>query len=607
MRRSAGSRPVLFWLRLLVIIAVVPAWAATALTIGASYERQLSALQKSAVAAARAVMDTVDRDLGSVAAALQTLAASPHFASGDSAALRAQLREVLSAHSAIAVALFDAAGQEIVSSIADGETTPRSRDPDVVRKILETARPTVSSLYVDGGVGNSRIVIGVPVMRDHKVSYIVTMIISSQRVSNVLRDHDLPLEWVVSVFDQEGKIVAGTRTSDRLVGQNGTPAGVDRPTADKRGAIEARTLEGIPVLANFSRSELSGWTAAVSIPTAELGASLRRGLWLSLAAASAIFSLGLILAWRIGLRIARSIRALSAPTLALASDAPVVIPSVEIREVDELGRILAKAGRLLEERTLALDRAEKRVRGHQAKLAHVLRVSLAGEMAAGMAHELSQPLTAIIAYSRGCLRLLANNAADPKLLKAGVREIVRQAERASDVLVRLRDFVDQGASRRQFVAVSELIDAAVALATHEAAPAQVEIAVTADPDLPLAFVDNIQIEQVILNLFRNAIDSMAAAGVEHKRIVVEARRQGAADVRISITDNGPGIAAEMQERIFEPFVTTKARGMGIGLAISQAFVEAHGGHLRLVPSRGAGASFVFDLPTTPAEMNNDAG
>jgi two-component system sensor kinase FixL len=228
-------------------------------------------------------------------------------------------------------------------------------------------------------------------------------------------------------------------------------------------------------------------------------------------------------------------------------------------------------------------------------------------MAAGMAHELSQPLTAIVAYGRGCLRLLAEPQPDPEKLKAGAREVVQQAERAGDVLVRLRDFVHQGASRRQFVAVRPLIDAAVNLVALEAAHAQVTITVSADPDLPLVFADNVQIEQVILNLLRNAVDALVVAEAEEKRILVEARRRGAAHVEISVTDSGPGIPEQLREKIFDPFVTTKPRGMGMGLSISQTFIEAHGGALRLAPDRDGGATFVFDLPTPPAEMRNNAG
>ena len=182
-----------------------------------------------------------------------------------------------------------------------------------------------------------------------------------------------------------------------------------------------------------------------------------------------------------------------------------------------------------------------------------------------------------------------------------------QAERAADVLIHLRDFVRPGPSRQRFVAIMPLIDATVGLAMIEATQTNVEITVHAGPDLPLVFADNIQIQQVLLNLLRNAIDAMVTAEVEERRIVVQARRKGAGKVEVSVADTGPGISDGLREKILEPFVTTKPRGMGMGLSISRSIVEAHGGSLRTLHSDSSGAIFVFDLPIYDSEGNTDAG
>jgi PAS domain S-box-containing protein len=252
-------------------------------------------------------------------------------------------------------------------------------------------------------------------------------------------------------------------------------------------------------------------------------------------------------------------------------------------------------------------KAEARYREHQAELAHVSRVSLAGEMAAGLAHELSQPLTAITAYARGCLRLLAGSVPEPALLHEGIAAVAQQAERAGDVLDRLREFVRGGGYRRGVTEVKPLIDAAVSLTRMEAVQQEVEIEARIDPGLPAVLADRIQIEQVLLNLLRNAMDAMEAANTERRSIVVEARRKGNHAVGISVADSGPGVAAEVTDRIFEPFVTTKPLGMGMGLSISHSIVDAHGGSLRMAPSVPSGAIFFFDLPTDEAEASTDAG
>ena len=251
--------------------------------------------------------------------------------------------------------------------------------------------------------------------------------------------------------------------------------------------------------------------------------------------------------------------------------------------------------------------AEARDRQHQTQLAHVSRVSLAGEMAAGLAHELSQPLTAIIAYARGCLRLLAGSVPEPALVHEGVAEIVQQAERAGSVLDRLREFVRGGEFRRTLTEIAPLIDAAISLTRTEAMQQEVEIEAKVDPGLPVVLADQVQIEQVLLNLLRNALDAMEAANSKRRAIIVEARRNSKHSIEISVADSGPGVTAEVTDTIFEPFVTTKSFGMGMGLSISRAIIESHGGNLRMVRGARSGATFVFDLPTAEAEASSDAG
>jgi PAS domain S-box-containing protein len=250
-------------------------------------------------------------------------------------------------------------------------------------------------------------------------------------------------------------------------------------------------------------------------------------------------------------------------------------------------------------------KAEARVREHEAELAHVSRVSLAGEMAAGLAHELSQPLTAITAYARGCLRLLAGSVPEPAMLHEGISEVVQQAERAGDVLSRLREFVRSRDHQRALIEVGPLIESTVSLMRMEAIQRQVEIETQIDPHLPTVLADQIQIQQVLLNLLRNAIDAIDGSSTERRSIVIKARYKNRCAVEISVADSGPGIATEVTETLFDPFVTTKPLGMGMGLSISRSIVESHGGSLRMARGVPFGAIFFFDLPT--AEAATDAG
>jgi two-component system, LuxR family, sensor kinase FixL len=171
----------------------------------------------------------------------------------------------------------------------------------------------------------------------------------------------------------------------------------------------------------------------------------------------------------------------------------------------------------------------------------------------------------------------------------------------------LREFVRGGEYRRILTKVKPLVDVAVGLTRMDAMQQEVEIVASIDPVLPPVLADRIQIEQVLLNLLRNAMDAMDEASTERRSIVIKARRKSKHAVEISVADSGPGIASEVTDTIFEPFVTTKPLGMGMGLSISHSIVESHGGSLRMARNVPSGAIFFFDLPTAGSEASTDAG
>ncbi len=244
--------------------------------------------------------------------------------------------------------------------------------------------------------------------------------------------------------------------------------------------------------------------------------------------------------------------------------------------------------------------AEARARAHQTELAHVARVSLAGEMASALAHELNQPLTSITTFGRGCMRLLRQGPSEPHLLQDGIDEIVQQAERASDIISWLREFLRTGSYEVTTCPIDAIVNSAVTLAGAEAAQNGIELAIEIAPDLPPVKVDRIQIEQVLLNLLRNAMDAIGGSERQQRVVRIDVRRKAGPAVEVTVSDTGPGLADDVASRMFEPFVTTKANGMGLGLSISRSIVEAQGGRLRLIRSSDIGAVFAFELPALPA-------
>ena len=253
--------------------------------------------------------------------------------------------------------------------------------------------------------------------------------------------------------------------------------------------------------------------------------------------------------------------------------------------------------RILVVRDITLrQQAETRAQAHQAELARVSRLSVAGQMASALAHELNQPLTATIAYAQGCLRLLRQQPLETELLSEGLGGAVHQASRAGIIINRLREFLYDGSSHQTAIQVSEIVDAVLDLARPEIVQNGIDIRLVIAPDLPRITVDRIQIEQVLLNLVRNSIDAMLGADTRQPRITIAAEAERQAGVRITVSDTGPGVADEIASRLFQPFATTKTRGMGLGLSISQSIVHAHGGDLTMTSNSENGAAFSVTLP-----------
>jgi len=245
-------------------------------------------------------------------------------------------------------------------------------------------------------------------------------------------------------------------------------------------------------------------------------------------------------------------------------------------------------------------RTEARMQEQQQELLHMARFTALGEMASTLAHEINQPLTAITNYLKGSRRLLEKSKDENAvILRDAVEKAADQALRAGDVIRRLRDFVARGESERQVERLPALIEDASSLALVGAREADVRVTYELDPTAELVLTDRIQIEQVLLNLLRNAVEAMQGAPRRELRVVTAARHDGMAQV--SVIDTGPGLAPEVSAQLFQPFVTTKKQGMGVGLSICRTIVESHGGHIWAESVPGGGTAFRFTLRAVDKE------
>jgi PAS domain S-box-containing protein len=238
---------------------------------------------------------------------------------------------------------------------------------------------------------------------------------------------------------------------------------------------------------------------------------------------------------------------------------------------------------------------EEQMRRQQAELAHVQRVHTVGRMAAELAHEINQPLGAIANFANGLANHLRRDGADPRLLEAA-EQISAQALRAGQVLQRVREFSRKDPPRRVPADINGLIRDAIQLIAADARRAQIEVVPALEERLPLVRVDPIQVEQVILNLLCNGVESMIEAGGGPHRLVIASERAREGGVEVAVRDTGRGLAPEVAARVCEPFFTTKQAGLGMGLSISRSIIEAHGGTLLPPLAHAPGATFRFTLP-----------
>ena len=240
---------------------------------------------------------------------------------------------------------------------------------------------------------------------------------------------------------------------------------------------------------------------------------------------------------------------------------------------------------------------EMRLQDLQAELAHVGRISEMGSLASSLAHELNQPLTAIANYSEAARDLFSGKMDEETrlLIQEALDETAKEAIRAGQIVARLRQFISQGETERRPESLSRLIGEANALALVGSREHGIEVQIQLDQGADMIFVDRVQIQQVLINLIRNAIDAMLASVSKSLTIRSEA---GPDDlVTITIEDTGSGISESVAEQLFQPFVSTKEAGMGIGLSICRDIVEAHGGHIWFEPRPDGGTIFHFTLPT----------
>jgi C4-dicarboxylate-specific signal transduction histidine kinase len=241
-------------------------------------------------------------------------------------------------------------------------------------------------------------------------------------------------------------------------------------------------------------------------------------------------------------------------------------------------------------------RTEEALQRTRSELARIARITTIGELTASIAHEVNQPLAAIVANADACVAWLSLDSPNLVEAHAAAERTILGASRASEVISRIRSLINKAAPERVHIQLNEIIAESIALAESQASRNHVSVEIALAPDLPVTLGDRIQVQQVILNLMLNGIESMSGVTTRPRRLMIRSWAEVENGITVAIEDNGIGVSADNMPRLFEPFFTTRSQGIGMGLAISRSIVEAHGGRLWAESTVSQGSVFQFTLP-----------
>jgi signal transduction histidine kinase len=374
--RVTPRRTIRFWLNCLVIACIVPALIVTTFIIYQSFIQERAGLERDTVGTARALSQAVDAELAGVRSALVVLSKSANLASGDLAGFYAQAQQVVRALNIDNIVLSDVRGQQLINTLRPFGTPLPLHDRDELRRALAAGQPVISDLFIGAVSQRPIIIIEGPVLVGGETRYALAFGIFPARLNEILQRQKMPPDWVAAIVDSSDTIVARTIGGDEFIGKKVSADLKRELAAVNEGFFEGKTIEGIPVLSSFSRSQFSGWSVAIGIPKATFLGALRQALLSNIVAALVLLAGGTLLARRMSGRIADSIHALRGPAIEMGSAGPLVVPPVAIQEAHLLGQSLVAAHGLVQQRTAERDDLRRRLMSAQEeerlRLAHDL-------------------------------------------------------------------------------------------------------------------------------------------------------------------------------------------------------------------------------------------
>jgi two-component system, NtrC family, sensor kinase len=575
----------------LAAVAVTSTLVTGAFALYYSYEALKHQKQQDELSIARNIAVQVDESLSRARQTVEALAALPVFSSPHPAAQREALTLVTRVTEIIdGIAAVDALGRVVAMDGAEPATAgllPREGGPWLLRQAGRGGAARFSEVYWSGD-GEPRLAISAGTSGGGALSGVVAL---RRHSLGGVEDIRIGKTGYAYLVDSAGRVLVHPQRRRIMENLRDHPP-VSAFLAGREGVIEFTNQEGLQVLAAFAPISSTGWGVVVRQPTSESYAYAQRIRWVMSAAFLISLLASLALGARLAARVSRPLADLAAGAQRIAAgDLTWRLGADGPDELSRLARAFDEMASSLQLRLQEIERAHARVLATERDLARSERLAAVGQLAAGLAHEINNPLNVM----SGFCELLAARTPTDDPRRSAVDEVLRESQRCQRLVRDLLDYARPRETRREPVSLAALVEDAMPLIRSQPLAAGVRVSWSAEPGLPEVHGDPDQLKQLLLNLCLNALQALEGRGT----LTVTASRTGE-DAALRVADDGPGMDSERLARVFEPFHTTKEAGLGLGLALCRSISQAHGGSIAVESAPGRGAVFTVRIPLPEA-------
>ena len=592
----------------LVWACALPAILGIALLTNNFIVRERKTIQQDTLITARALIQAVDRDLNTGITVALALANSPSIDSRDFAAFYRQATDVLRPEfPGYNFVLHDRDSVQLLNTARPyGEVYPDPFSAARIAQVFKTGKPLISNLFYAGALKRPLAAIHAPVVRDGKVVYVISVAFVPERLGQVLREQLLPADRVTGIFDANGVLVARTHDAEKYVGQQVAPTLMSRFRLRQEDAIEATTLEGIPVYSMYSRSLQSGWSVVIGVPRSAVYAAVFDSITWIMVFLVAVTAAGFGVAWHFARNIEGSVRSLTTAAMALGGkprpEWTPVAPAAFHEAAQALDTLRGVESELMRYRHHLENLIEHRTRQLESAMREAQSANAAKDVfVANMSHELRTPMNAVL----GVAHLLGRTGVSPE--QARYLDMIRTS--GQSLLGILNDILDLSKMQAGKVELhhapfrlDDVLHAVATIMSVSAGDKDLELAIGVDADVPRALVgDALRLHQVLVNLAGNAI-KFTERGEVSLMVSRLPAPGGASLLRFEVKDTGIGLNEEQVARLFSPFTqadlstTRRFGGTGLGLTISKGLVELMQGQIDVHSTPGAGSEFRVTAP-----------